>query len=180
MNEAPQEEGDWLYRVLRCGETPQSLRSPPQWLRDCVDGDPPKFRTELILALSRGNTRTSPFLHFTRSLVRACWLHAERRHLYSHNLVRVKAAAMAGPLLLDFTPGNKGRQWLAEWSSDDLDDREFTENLGRARGFFEKDREVVLLVRPVIDHIEYFDRAERRWRPAQEWRDREAGGTQPG
>ena len=76
----------WLYRVLRRGELPWELRSPPE----TKDLSKAAFRDLLVSAVALGNNpeHTSPFLHTTASLRRALLLLQERRHLYSNWLVR--------------------------------------------------------------------------------------------
>ena len=159
----------YAYRICRRGENPWQLREPLL----CDDLGFKETRALLLSAVARGNSdkHTSPFLHATRSLKRALWIFQERRHLYSHWLVRWPRQVLEGKCA-DFQDIAQRSKWLHE---DDSDTSLLAEYVQRCRAYTEKDSEIVCFCRPGLEDIDWWDDARKTWHnclssaTSQEW-----------
>lgn len=99
----------WLYRVLRIGENPANLRQPPTTAKNLPHSE---LRALLLEAVANGNQqrRTSPFLHFTRSLGAAISLIQERAYLYSNWIVRIPTRDLEG--VVDISTTEMQKNWF--------------------------------------------------------------------
>ncbi len=153
-----------LYRVLRVGETPLSLRCPPAKYESMTEDE---LRGPMIHAIAWGNdpARPSEFLHCTRSLARAKVVWSERRALYSTTVVRFPRDAVPEALVFDFSHPNRRREAVLGEKRGDTQWVE--ESLQRIRAYVSK--EVVLLRRPASERVEWWGIHSCSWRLAREW-----------
>ena len=159
--EEPCDAGRFLYRILRKGETPWALRSPP----DTTALPFQQLRSLLLPAIAFGNQpqHTSPFLHCT-SRLSTCWkIFSERRALYSNWMIRITRPLLKGVGAIELG-GDNGKKYLQDFDGDTAL-LEHCCQLGRQYAM--KDREVVLLAKPAPDAVEYWDEQERAWRSVE-------------
>ena len=152
----------WLYRVLRRGEKPVSLRQPKDF--GCSKDD--ELRALLLDSCAYGNDPANPscFLHATMRLGNAWRIRNERAHLYSNWLVRFPME-MDGVTVIDLTSYSSAGKYLNDAKGDSAYLRQC---LQVVRGYADKDQEAVLLQRPPLELIEWWSEADGRWRPAQD------------
>jgi hypothetical protein len=124
----------------------------------------------------------SPFLHATRSLKKVFMIFGERRHLYSHFLVRWPRS-MPDVEMADFEDIATRQRWFSESEQDSA----LLENCVRAcRNYTEKDSEIVYFQRPSLEDVEWWDAVGKVWRgcmdgsaKSQEWLTKVASRAAP-
>ena len=106
-------------------------------------------------------------MHTTVGVGVAWRIFGERRQLYSNYLVRIDREKLTGVGIIDLAPSKNGKKYLSDFD----DDTAFlTQCAELARTYAMKDREVILLSRPKLDAIEYWDEEGQCWRSAAEAR----------
>ena len=134
------EDGDWAYRLCPNGEDPWNLRVPPEHIADL---DRKQLRAMVISAVACGNDpqMPSPFVHASSSLKAVRGILEERRWRYSNWLTRFPKSCTGGNMI-DFGDKPAWGWVLDEWDGD----TDFLhECLQKARGYTDKDRELVYL-----------------------------------
>ena len=159
--QSPFDVGKYAYRILRKGEHPWSLRTPP-------DTEAMPFRDRralLVSAIALGNDpeHTSIFLHTSQTVPKVLNVFGERRKLYSHWLVRWPRAIPGVPCA-DFSLAKDRQRWLAELDGDsDL----IVDCLKQCRNYMMKDAELVYFAHPGLHNVEWWDEENCCWQSAK-------------
>jgi len=155
-------KGAFVYRLCRIGETPWTLRQP----QDLSNASFSELRALLVSAIAMGNQQahTSVFLHSTSSLGKIQKILDERRSLYTNWLVRwpmhLKNVDKA-----DFETRGDRLKWLSE----EMTDSKLLDNcVQTARGYVDKDSEVVFFQHPGQRNVEWWNEEERLWMASSE------------
>ena len=145
----------WSYRICRRGENPWQLRDPPVM----ADLEFAEMRALLLSAVAKGNDprSPSPFLHATSVLRKALWIFGERRELYSHWLVRFPKSRKG---CIDFEDAAMRGKWFSEHNNDTSLLEEYVQ---KCRAYTEKDSELVYLIRPNLEDIQWWDESTKEW-----------------
>ena len=157
-----------FYRVLRKGETPRKLRTPPPEVQDMSWKEQ---RYQLLEAIAWGNVdgRKSPYFHCTNSLTCAKDLWHDRGRLYSDILIRFPQTAVAREHWLAWTDTELRIELVNQLPSDSDCVRRTVQ---RIQGYMTKDKEVVMKTRPKLEDIDYWNGDDKCWRPAVCWEPR--------
>ena len=153
----------FVYRILRRGESPWTLRQPC----DMAALGFKEKRALMVMALGMGNSsgHTSPFLHTSSSLRKCLVVFRERNGLYSNWLVRWPKE-IPGVECINFAEHVADRMtWL---SADDGDSDLIEECIRRARAYVVKDLEIVYLQLPGQRNVEWWDTEAMKWRTSKE------------
>ena len=150
------ETGDgkqFVYRVLRYGESPWRMRIPPM-----VDLVHSEMRALLVTAIAHGNDEQeqSLFLHTTASLTKAIRIRQERRSLYSNWLTRWKKNCVEERV--DFETKADKLKWLSE---NDNDSELVRQAVMICRSYVQKDSEIVYLRHPGNNNIEWWEKIDK-------------------
>ena len=157
------ETGDgkqFVYRVLRAGESPWRMRIPPM-----VDLEHKEMRALLVTEIAHGTEEQqhSPFLHTTASLKKAIRIVQERKSLYSHWLTRWKKNCVEERV--DFETSADKQKWLSE---DDNDSEFMRQAVMTCRSYVQTDSEIVYMRHPGDSNIEWWDEVQKQWRKFSE------------
>ncbi len=138
----------YVYRALRKDEEePWRLRTPAERLKNLTYD---QLRQLVILAVSGGNHKRSPFLHTSVNFLRIKTLLCERKHLYSGVVVRIDLQDFGHDDIVDISTTQRQQAWFFE-------DRSMSpaqeEALYNCRRWGDKDREVLLLKKPMLERV---------------------------
>ena len=150
------EKDRYCYRICRRGETPWTLRQPP----DLTGASFAEKRSLMATGIAMGNETPSSFLHATTSLTKVMLVFGERRTLYSHWLVRWPKD-IPGVECANFADKAADRQrWLSEV---DGDTALIERCIKTARSYVQKDKEIVFLQHPGQSNVGWWDADTKTW-----------------
>ena len=144
----------FVYRVLRAGESPWRMRIPPM-----VDLEHKEMRALLVTEIAHGTEEQeqSPFLHTTASLKKAIRIKQERGSLYSNWLTRWKRNCVEE--LVDFETKADRQKWLYE---NDNDSELVRQAVMTCRSYVQTDSEIVYMRHPGDRSIEWWDEVKKQ------------------
>ena len=121
-----------------------------------------ELRLLVLTSIANGNAagKMSPFLHATTSIKTCTWIHRERQELYSNWLVRWPKAAVDYSNVIDFTNAGVRARFFAEQDTDSSLVRKY---IDCAYAYTAKDDELLYLVRPPLDKVDWWDEEGKEW-----------------